>query len=240
LELTKHLDTSAAGFGHYEDARLCVIGSKIAVVCTKYLEKIARICLVIIDPETLTTQGSIEFLCTSQSQKNWVPRTENTSLLLYSSLENSIVHEVPNAASLTGHHLVYIGPCKIGKWRGSSGIIDTQLGTIAVVHHRTKETIFNWIIKERFLPHYAFCFARFENNVVALYSRTFTLNIKGFSGFVYVSGLEELIDGNFELCCGVTDCYAVKIIMKRAFVQALFDNYEMPQAHYEFSPSDVL
>jgi hypothetical protein len=202
------------------------------------LHHIARICVLIIDPKTLATQGSIEYWCKNQSQKNWIPRASKNSLLLYASLENLILHEVPNVCAIKGHHTVFIGPCKIGRWRGSSAIIDTSVGTVAMVHRRTKVSYLDWVVKERFLPHYIFCFVRFDGLGVKEFSRDFTAKVRGFDGFVYVSGFQQ-VNTEFEIFCGITDCYAVQFKMSVDFVHNLFLDKDNNTLHLEFDASSV-
>ena len=236
-----HLDTSAAGFAHYEDARIIKISdTKVAIVCTKYLLKIARICVFVFDPYLGLTLGSVEYFCQSQSQKNWMPQMHGTSLLLWSSLEHSTIHMVPNIADVRGHHKTVIGPCKIGRWRGSSAILETQFGTIGMVHRRTKESFQNWILEERFLPHYMHAFAIIKSSEAPIYSAPFIVTIQGFEGFVYISGFDVLPSGDFEVCAGVTDCYAVKFLMQQSLVAELIDRPSASIRHLTFEPSEVL
>jgi hypothetical protein len=235
-----HLDTSAAGFGHYEDARIIKISEDlVAIVCTKYLLKVARICVFVFDPFKGLTLGSVEFFCKSQSQKNWMPQMMGSSLLLWSSLEHSTIHEIPNICDVRNHHMTFIGPCKIGRWRGSSAILETPYGTLGMVHRRTKENFTNWIVKERFLPHYEHSFVLLKTNgqvIEKTYSAPFTVKIEGFDGFVYISGF-DVVEDSLEICAGVTDCYAVKFVMTPEMIRGLFDN---KSSIFTVQPSEVL
>lgn len=210
----RFLDSSAFGFGHFEDGRVIKINDEhIVIVFTKYVKERARICvaLVRIDSQNIATNVfTQEFHCETQNQKNWIPRLQDGHLLLYASIENQIKFVVPNILSKTGHLKMNVSPIKLfGQWRGSSPIQETKLGSMGLVHYRRKPSL-----KKKLFADYvhAFYLLKQDSNTkkdTFVVSNVFEFQVKQFPGFIYVSGFEVLGDV-VQISAGITDCYAIK------------------------------
>lgn len=204
-----YLDTSAFGFGHYEDPRVIGIDDRLAaVVFTKHVSCRGRICVAIVEPSLQTWQkplATFEFSCPTQTQKNWMPkRGHNDSILLYASLLPTI-YELSGLSTASGHFYSEVPPVALGEWRGSSQIVDSRHGAIGFVHKRVGSTH-----ATRWMPDYLHAVATFESDGTIKYGTPFTLSVIDLPGFVYVSGIQTTERG-LDVYVGITDCYAAVV-----------------------------
>jgi hypothetical protein len=190
----KILDMSCFGPGQYEDPRILEINNGLAVVVfVRHFNDIGSMCVALINSK-YDILGSIEYKCPRQTQKNWMPRLDGSSLLLYARVPD-IVYKVPNIKGLKYHERIEISPMPSTEWRGSSQVIYLKkYGHIGILHKRMPPNI-----KTYFLPGYIFAFYNFDTSIRF---REFDVLAQGF---VYLNSIEATSSG-IRILCGLSDC----------------------------------
>ena len=218
LSITAFLDTSSLGFAHYEDGRIIALsGQFAAIVFTKYKDKLAKICVAVVEipsgptGPTLVPKSCIEF-DSEQNQKNWMPRFSSGALYLHVSLEKNIVFVVPNIETLNGYVNVSVPKIPLSKWRGSSPIIDTPWGQLGIVHYRRPQSL-----KKKLLPDYVHAFFLLDEQGTTVF-REFEVNIIDLQGFTYLTGFDVQPHG-LIVYSGVTDCYSVSFLLSNDYLK---------------------
>ena len=193
--------TASFGPGQYEDPRILQINDKLAVLVFVRHTNIGSMCVALIDSD-YKILGSIEYKCSKQTQKNWMPRLVGSSLHLYARVPD-IIYAVPRIAGLKNHEVIEVSPMSSSEWRGSSQIIYLKnRGHYGILHKRLRPEISTF-----FLPGYKFAFYNFDNS-----KRLREFSIKD-NGFVYINSIEQHLNG-LRILCGVSDCVSVHYDLK--------------------------
>ena len=212
------LDTSSYGFGHYEDPRIIAINdAKYAIIFVRHFEGTGRMCIAVMTLESTLPSATFQFKC-EKTEKNWMPEILNGTLNLYARVQDpQIIYSIPKISEASGNEIINVLPTKLGHWRGSSQFLYSSMGQIGLVHSREPSKFTN-----KFLPNYKHCFVILNDT----FSAPFEVEIVGFPGFVYITGL-EFIDSKFVMTAGISDCYAVCFEMTFEQVSGLFKTSEL-------------